>query len=196
MHLVFIILIISLLFSCNSKNNSWQSKHAQIVDSTVNNSAESENEVAYVSNMNVYYKDQVSTVELKGGYKIYYTRNKNYKSIYLRHGLVSKKLNTLPLNEGSYHMLGIVLNDFDDCFILGHDNGNSVPYTVELIEKKTTKNMLEHEVYSIEGKYNEDNLIYYDITTERLKEKVVLFNLRSYLDFIQKRRTFLEEKSM
>jgi hypothetical protein len=89
-----------------------------------------------------YYKDNVDTQCLKGGYTLYYGEGDSTRSIYLKHSDTFHLLCSSGQQYGSFYHLGVPMDDFDHYLVLGHDNGNGSPYTYELFNKETGNNVL------------------------------------------------------
>src|SRR5882762_3266195 len=83
-----------------------------------------------------YYKDQVATVSLQGGFQVYYAQDDSSYFLYLKKGDTLSLLNKTT-NFTSLHHLGNVTEDEKTYFILGHDNGNGSPYSFEFIDKQS-----------------------------------------------------------
>ena len=123
-----------------------------------------------------YYKDQVSTVDLKGGFQIYYAEDDSTYFLYLKNGDTLTLLNNTT-NSTSLHYLGNVTEDEKTYFILGHDNGNGSPYSFEFIDKQSHKNPLGYGVEFLDyKKLNGIPYLLYSDTIINGKTKLVLFN--------------------
>lgn len=168
-------LIIAVLFiaSCSNEPTAHSPQNNEATDTLKKHFGET----MYTGKLDDYYKDQVNTEKLKGNYEVYYTTDDSMKYVYLKHDSIVHRLNAVPLNAGSFYNLGVVMGDANDFFFLGHDNGNGAPYYIEVIDKKTGKNKLAHEVVYIEGNYNNDYLVYYDDTDKGLKEKFAVYDI-------------------
>ncbi|RZL47845.1 MAG: hypothetical protein EOP00_10750, partial [Pedobacter sp.] len=136
-----------------------------------------------------YYKDQVGTVSLQGGFQVYYAESDSSYFLYL------KKADTLALlnettNSTSLHHLGNVTEDAKKYFILGHDNGNGSPYSYEFIDKQGRKNPLGYGVEFLDYKsLNETPYLLYSDTMINGRTQLVLFNTDN------KRKEFYELKN-
>src|SRR5688572_14492543 len=111
------------------------------------------------SSLSLYYKDVVGSDTLKGGYITCYGIDDSAKYFYLRDGNTLNLLNQTP-NYTSAWSLGIVEQDFDSFFITSIDNGNGVPQTYQVFDKKTAKNLLGDKVEAWEFKYSGDTLFF------------------------------------
>jgi hypothetical protein len=97
------------------------------------------------SSLSMYYKEVVGPDTLKGGYITCYGIDDTTKYFYLRHDDTLHLLNHIPIYTSTWS-LGIVEKDFDNFFITTVDNGNGVPQTYQVFDKRTGKNLLGDKV--------------------------------------------------
>ena len=136
-----------------------------------------------------YYKDQVGTVSLQGGFQVYYTENDSSYFLYLKKGDTLTLLNETT-NSTSLHHLGNVTEDAKKYFILGHDNGNGSPYSYEFIDKQGLKNPLGYGVEFLDYKsLNETPYLLYSDTIINGRTQLALFNTNN------KKKEFYELKN-
>jgi hypothetical protein len=119
-----------------------------------------------------YYKDQVGPTPLKGGYQLIYAADDSLKYVYLKNGESVQLLK--KINNGSYWYLGTLGEDYDDCFILNHDNGNGCPHSFELFDKKTGENHLGKDTSFCSYLIFKDTLFMIDFDLK--KNNLTLFN--------------------
>jgi hypothetical protein len=180
---------ISLIFiSCTSNDNSRQDKISKRVD-TLSKRPQMVNTI----DSPFYYKDQVGPTPLKGGYEIDYAEDDSMKYLYLKNGNTLRLLNSRG-NYTSYWSLGIVEDDYDDYFVLGHDNGNSCPYSYELIDKKSGTNILGKDIdfcsytilrgrlFLLYYELEKNNLILFNVATKKREYFKLPNDLPEYLD--------------
>ncbi len=140
------------------------------------------------SGMVLYYKEVVGSDTLKGGYISCYGIDDSTKYFYLRHGNTLHLLNQTPIYT-STHGLGTLEKDFDTFILTTVDNGNGVPFTYQVFDKHTGKNILGDEVSAWNyHKYNDSLFLLYDNHTvkyignhmERKKaDSIFLYNAAS-----------------
>jgi hypothetical protein len=111
------------------------------------------------SSFSMYYKEVVGSDTLKGGYITCYGIDDSTKYFYLRHGSILHLLNQTPIYTSAWS-LGIVEKDFDDFFITTIDNGNGVPQTYQVFDKRTAKNLLGDKVEAWAFEYLGDTLFF------------------------------------
>ena len=111
------------------------------------------------SGMTLYYKEVVGSDTVKGGYITCYGIDDSTKYLYLRHGDTLHLLNQTPIYT-STHSLGILEKDFDTFIITTVDNGNGVPSTYQIFDKRSGKNILGDNVYAWNYKYLGDTLFF------------------------------------
>lgn len=120
------------------------------------------------SGMSLYYKEVVSSDTLKGDYIICYGIDDSCKYFYLRHGDTLYLLNKTPIYT-STHGLGTLEKDFDNYFITRVDNGNGVPETYQVFDKKNGKNLLGNKAEAWNFRYSDNSLYFlYDNHTINL----------------------------
>jgi hypothetical protein len=120
------------------------------------------------SGMVHYYKEVVGSDTLKGGYITCYGIDDSIKYFYLRHGDTLHLLNQTPIYT-STHSLGTLEKDFDTFILTTVDNGNGVPFTYQIFDKRTGKNILGDKVEAWNYKYLGDTLFFlYDNHTVNL----------------------------
>ncbi len=123
---------------------------------------------------NEYYKDAPTNSSLKGGYLIYYVRDSLTNYVYIKRGKNTRLIRSQS-NWTSFDNLGKVLEDYESYFLFGHDNGNGCPYTIELIDKISLKNLLGTEMTSLNYDYLPKNyLLYYDDVDKKMWNKFIL----------------------
>ena len=115
-----------------------------------------------------YYKEVVGTDTLKGGYITCYGIDDSTKYFYLRQGETLHLLNQTPIYTSTWS-LGTLEKDFDTFILTRIDNGNGVPYTYQIFDKRTGKNILGDKVEAWNYKYLHDTLFFlYDNHTVNL----------------------------
>lgn len=166
------LLILLFLTACNTQDTSNELIALKFYD-TLSNGLKIVNRTI---DSPYYYKDQVGTVVLQGGFQVYYAENDSIYFLYL------KNVDTLALlnkttNSTSLHHLGNVTEDAKEYFILGHDNGNGSPYSFEFIDKQSHKNPLGFGVKFLDYKklHGIPYLLYSD-TIINGNTNLVLFN--------------------
>lgn len=93
------------------------------------------------SGMANYYKEVVGSDTLKGGYISCYGIDDSTKYFYLRHGDTLHLLNQVPIYTSTWG-LGTLEKDYDSFILTTVDNGNGVPFTYQIFDKQTGKNIL------------------------------------------------------
>jgi hypothetical protein len=143
--------ILSLLFllSCNSvekHSNLQQITKTDSVPITSSKNNTLPNGQRLLDNLDsgmvLYYKEVVGSDTLKGGYITCYGIDDSAKYFYLRHGDKLHLLSKTPKYTSTWS-LGTLEKDFDSFFITNIDNGNGVPSTYQVFDKKTGENILE-----------------------------------------------------
>ena len=109
-----------------------------------------------------YYKEVVGSDTLKGGYISCYGIDDSTKYFYLRHGDTLHLLNQSPIYTSTWS-LGTLEKDYDSFILTTVDNGNGVPFTYQIFDKQTGKNILGNKIeawnYQI---YNDSLFFLYD----------------------------------
>ncbi|MDH7459695.1 hypothetical protein QEG73_00350 [Chitinophagaceae bacterium 26-R-25] len=139
------ILLVLLVFSCNSKEkklNLKQSTLSRFIDSFEPDHDTLPNGKRLLDNkdsvMSLYYKEVVGSDTLKGGYITCYGIDDSILYFYLR---LNDTLRLLKKTSSytSPWSLGILEKDFDSFFITALDNGNGTPSTYQIFEKKPVR---------------------------------------------------------
>jgi hypothetical protein len=140
------------------------------------------------SSLSIYYKEVVGSDTLKGGYITCYGIDDSTKYFYLRHGDTLRLLNETSINTSTWS-LGRLEKDFDNFFITTVDNGNGVPETYQVFDKKTGNNLLADNIEAWNFKYLDDTIFflydnhYYNIVGNYIDRKkadsIFLYNLNS-----------------
>lgn len=132
------------------------------------------------SGMVNYYKEVVGSDTLKGGYISCYGIDDSTKYFYLRHG------NTLHLlNQGSIFAstwgLGTLEKDFDTFFMTRIDNGNGSPFSYQIFDKRTGKNILGDNVEADSYAYLGGTLfmLYGTWNEHKHTNNITLFNIKT-----------------
>ena len=153
-----ILLFVLVLFSCSE--NKKKKEVAENIKIPNSDSISIQSKIITGSTLDSpgifreeYYKDAPTNSVLYGGYITYFVKDSTTNYMYI------KKEGNIRLlckqeNMTSCDNMGKVIRDFEQTFLLGHDNGNGCPYTYELIDKKTLKNLLGSKVSDI----NSDNI--------------------------------------
>jgi len=189
------LVILFFLFSCNSTQN----KPKELVPTAVNNQVKDSrldtlpNGQQLLDNldsgMHFYYKEVVGSDTLKGGYITCYGIDDSMKYFYLRHGDTLHLLNKTEKLISTWS-LGTLEKDFPDFFITTINNGNGVPETYQVFDKKTAENILGDKVEAWNYKYFDDVLYFlYDNHTVNLidnyhidrkeADSIFLYDMRS-----------------
>lgn len=169
---IFIVILLTVLIACNNKKEATNNKLR-----------------AYVASKDDYYKNQVDTAFLKGGGYLYYMIDDSSKYLYLYNGSNKYLLNQHKLDEGSFYYLGILQSDYDNYFLLGHDNGNGVPYSGELIDKKSGKNLWHQKVTLLEHD-GDSNYVFFLPESNTITDKFTL----CYIPTLKQQQFPLPEK--
>jgi hypothetical protein len=111
------------------------------------------------SGMVHYYKEVVGSDTLKGGYITCYGIDDSTKYFYLRHGDTLHLLNQTPIYTSTWS-LGTLEKDFDNFILTTVDNGNGVPFTYQIFDKRTGKNILGDKVEAWNYKKYGDSLFF------------------------------------
>lgn len=188
------ILVILFLVSCNSteKHSLQQIAKKDILITAPFNYDTLPNGQRLLDNldsgMHIYYKEVVGSDTLKGGYITCYGIDNSSKYFYLRHDDTLRLLNKTPTFTSTWS-LGILEKDFDSFFITRIDNGNGVPETYQLFDKRTGKNLLGDKVEAWNFRYLRDTLFFlYDNHTVNLignhidrkeADSIFLYNIKS-----------------
>ncbi|QNA44728.1 hypothetical protein [Lacibacter sediminis] len=177
------------LLSCGQSEKKSRPKQ---VDTPGSNLDKLPNGKRLLDNINsktvLYYKEVVGTDTLKGGYITCYGIDDSMKYFYLRHGDTLHLLNETPIYTSTWS-LGVLEKDFDNFFITRIDNGNGVPETYQVFDKKHAKNILGDKVVAWNFKYLEETLFFlYDNHTVNLfgndidrkqADSIFLYNMKS-----------------
>lgn len=126
------------------------------------------------SDTDYYYKDVVSIDSLKGNYQLYRAEDDTNYFLFLQHGNRLVQLNKTGKYTSMYS-LGIITDELEDHFILGHDNGNGTPYSFECIDKRTGKNPLGYGKMFLDYRLL-DKTIYLVYEDPAIHERLFLFN--------------------
>jgi hypothetical protein len=176
----FKLLTFLFLLSCNSPDKHFNSKQipgsntkqTNIPDfDTLPNGQRVLNNID--SGMYIYYKEVVGPDTLLGGYITCYGIDDSMKYFYLRHGDTLHLLNKTPIYTSNWS-LGTLEKDFTAYFITTINNGNSVPETYQLFDKKTGGNILGTDVFAWNFQYLDDTLfLLYDNHTINLIDEYI-----------------------
>jgi len=189
------ILTLLFLFSCNSTEKHSDTKQisktgtqqikASNYDTLPNGQRLLDN---MDSGMYIYYKEVVGSDTLKGGYITCYGIDDSMKYFYLRHGDTLHLLNKTEKYISTWS-LGTLEKDFTTFFMTRIDNGNGVPETYQIFDKKIGKNILGDKTKAWNFQYLGDTLFFlYDNHTVSLignyidrkeADSVFLYNVKS-----------------
>jgi hypothetical protein len=111
------------------------------------------------SGMVHYYKEVVGSDTLKGGYISCYGIDDSTKYFYLRHGDTLHLLNQTSIYTSTWS-LGTLEKDFDSFILTRIDNGNGVPFTYQIFDKQTGKNLLGDNVEACNYQTYNDSLFF------------------------------------
>ena len=138
--------------------------------------------------MEDYYKEIVGSDTLKGDFITCYGIDDSMKYFYLRNGDTLHLLNKASIHKSSWS-LGTLEKDFDSFFITRIDNGNDVPFTYQVFDKKEGKNLLGNNVVALDFKYLKDSLFFlYDNHTANFTgnyidrkeaDSIFIYNIKS-----------------
>lgn len=97
---------------------------------------------------------------LKGGYTIAFRADDTDEYLFLRRGdTIITKLSDYP-RAALYKNLGYKVADFADYFVLVHSFGSGNPHEIELIEKRTGKDILDSDAIWIDANERKGFLLY------------------------------------
>lgn len=149
---LFILTFFLAVFSCNThqrKNETksgHRSKQIDILEPDLDTLPNGKRLLDNIdSGMTLYYKEIVGSDTLKGGYISCYGIDDSTKYFYLRHGDTLHLLNQTPIYTSS-HSLGTLEKDFDNLILTTIDNGNGVPSTYQIFDKRTGNNILGDKI--------------------------------------------------
>lgn len=191
----FSILTILFLQSCNAIEKNNIQKQTEKTDTEQNKTVSYDtlpNGIRLLDNldsgMHFYYKEVVGSDTLKGGYVTCYGIDESTKYFYLQYGDTLHLLNKTPKYTSTWS-LGTLEKDFPTFFITRIDNGNGVPETYQVFDKKTAKNLLGDNTEAWNFKFWGDTLFFlYDNHTVNLNgnyidrkeaDSIFLFNVKS-----------------
>jgi hypothetical protein len=144
---LFKIISLAFLISCqpnNSKTSKLENRKVNIVSAAINHDT-LPNGKRHLNNtdssLHYYYKEVVGIDTLAGGYITCYGIDDSMKYFYLRRGDSLRLLNKTPIYTSAWS-LGTLEKDFASYFVTTIDNGNGVPQTYQVFEKKTGRNLL------------------------------------------------------
>lgn len=115
---------------------------------------------------------------LSGGYSLSFGTDDSMDHLYLRK---ANHLTRISSNEkGLPHKnLGFIAFDFLDFFALAHSFGSGNPPSIELIEKKTGKNIIEDGSLWIDIDESNQLLLYTVSTSPDEEGKMILYNINT-----------------
>jgi hypothetical protein len=170
--------IISLLFfSCNIHEQPKVVDEPKNYDTLPNGQRLLDN---MDSGMDIYYREVVGSDTLKGGYITCYGVDDSMRYFYLRHGDTLHLLNKSPTNTTAWSA-GTFEADYYNFFIIRIDNGNQVPESYQIFDKKTCKNLLGKgkEFYSYKAYKGHIFLIFTNLDRYDKPDTLFLYNATS-----------------
>ena len=129
-------------------------------------------------------EDSLSTIErytydtiLKGGYKIIFNVDDSMQYLYLKqHHKIITELSSCSRGL-PYKNLGYLAADFQNYFLLAHSFGSGNPTNIELIEKRTGKNILPNGAAWIDVIESKQMLLYSEQDVPGEKDQMVLYDI-------------------
>ena len=116
---------------------------------------------------------------LKSGYKIVFKVDDSTAYLYLKqHHKIITELSSCSRGL-PYKNLGYVAADFLQYFVLAHSFGSGNPHNIELIEKRTGKNILPGGAAWIDVIEARQMLLYSEQDVPEEKDKMVLYNIQT-----------------
>lgn len=173
-----------IIFSCNLENKNQQINQNVVADSAAKkiiNFDTLPNGQKFLDNINsstsIYHKEIVGSDTLKGGYITCYGIDDSMRYFYLRNQKEMHLLRKLSLHQSAW-ALGKLYKDYENFFMTEIDNGNDVPSTYEIFDKKTARNLIGKniEAHSFNS-FNDTLFMLYDILNENKEpDSIALFN--------------------
>lgn len=143
------------------------------------------------SNGQTVYTDKVSPygydTTLKGGYSLSFKVDDSLQYLYLRkRGKIVTELSSTSRGL-PYKNLGYIGADFKDYFVLVHSFGGGNPHYIDLIKKRTGKNIFKNAPAWIGADERKEFLLYSDNDVPDKDDKMTLLNVstgqRKYFKF-------------
>jgi hypothetical protein len=157
---IALIWAMMILLSCNFKEKQINPEQVAAIPRNSDTLPNGQREVNNTdSSMDFYYREIVGPDSLTGGYVTCYGTDDSLIYLYLRHGDTLHLLNKIPTYTTAW-AVGTLEEDFDSFFITRIDNGNGVPGTFQVFEKKTGKNLLGDEVEAMNYQVYNDSLYF------------------------------------
>jgi hypothetical protein len=190
---IFILTTFTLIFACNTLTKETETtkavntpKQIDILEPDLDTLPNGKRLLDNIdSGMVHYYKELVGSDTLIGGYISCYGIDDSTKYFYLRHGDTLHLLNQTPIYT-STHSLGTLEKDFDTFILTTVDNGNGVPPTYQIFDKRTGKNILGDKVEAWNYQMYKDSLFFLydnhfinliaDIIDRKQADSIFLYN--------------------
>ena len=172
------ILLLSLLYIAYNTPSPSKNINGKKSYDTLPNGKRSLNTLD--SSFTMYYKEIVGPDTLLGGYITCYAIDDTAIYFYLRHDDTLHLLNKIS-SLASPHGLGILEEDFDTYFITRIDNGNSTPFSYQLFDKESGKNILGNGIAAESQLTWKDSLLmlYDNYKINRQADSITLFNVQA-----------------
>lgn len=134
--------------------------------------------------MNIQKEDTLSNqvepydydTTLKGGHNLSFKVDDSLEYLFLRTGSVLKEISSCAKGL-PYKNLGYKSGDFTDYFVLAHSFGAGNSTHIELIDKKTGRNILENDAVWIDADEPKQLLLYY-LENDTKKDELVLYDVK------------------